>query len=150
MFSRILRYAALFTVVIMVLNLCGVFKIDWVIYPVLGGSMLVMLLPTLFYDFLHYDSPFLHYLFLTVLSLMSGVLYAFLSYHVIIMIVFPVVVSCLYYEKRSVIFVAAVQVPIIVASHLIAFVLKVVPDEPLVTLKGVLLYGVLPRLVEYI
>ena len=33
-------------------------------------------------------------------------------------------------------------------SHLIAFWLRIVPDEPLVTLHGVFVYGVIPRCIE--
>ena len=79
---------------------------------------------------------------------MSGLMYSILSYHVIIMLVFPVVTSCLYCDRSNVIYTALLSVPVMIASHLLAFWLKIVPDEPLVTLRGVLLYGITPRLLE--
>ena len=78
---------------------------------------------------------------------MSGLMYSILSYHVIIMLILPVVVSCLYCERTYVIYTTVLSVPVMVASHLIAFMLKIVPDEPLVTLEGVLLYGIIPRVI---
>ena len=81
---------------------------------------------------------------------MSGVMYSILSYHVIIMLVLPVVVSCLYCERFHVIFTTVLSVPVMVVSHLMAFYLKIVPDEPLVTLRGVLLYGITPRVIELV
>lgn len=80
---------------------------------------------------------------------MSGLLYSILSYHVIIMLVFPVVISCLYCDTKSVVYASVLSIPVMIASHLIAFQLKIVPDEPLITLKGVWLYGILPRVIEF-
>lgn len=143
------RIAALLMLAVVVLTACGVFILEEGIYPVMAVSITVMMLPTLFYNVLHKDTVFLKYLFLTFLVLMSGLLYAILSYHVIIMLVFPVFFSCLYCEKKSVLYTSLLSYPVIVAAHLLAFYLKMVPDEPLVTLRGVIAYGIVPRLIEY-
>ena len=135
---------------VIVLNLMGIFKIGAMLYPAVLFSIAVMFIPTILYDFLHVSSKAARYFTLTLTVLMSGVLYAFLSYHVIIMLVFPVAVSCLYCDRASVLYTTILSLPVMVASHLAAFALKVVPDEPLVTLHGVLLYGVLPRSIEFI
>lgn len=79
---------------------------------------------------------------------MAGILYAVLSYHVIIMLVFPVVISCLYCDRKSVLYTTILSIPVMLISHLTAFFLKIVPDEPLVTLHGVLVYGVIPRVID--
>ena len=46
------------------------------------------------------------------------------------------------------IYTTVLSIPVMVISHLIAYKLKIVPDEPLVTLRGVLLYGIIPRVIE--
>ena len=147
--ALICRISILFLIAIMILNLAGVFKIDRIIYPVLLFSMCIMALPTVFYNVFHCKGLFVRYLVLTLIVLMSGVLYAFLSYHAIIMLVFPIVVSCLYCDRRSVWYTALIGLPVMLVSHLSALYLKVVPDEPLFTLHKTLFYGVLPRMVEY-
>ena len=81
---------------------------------------------------------------------MSGLMYAILSYHVILMLALPVVASCLYCERSNVIYTTALSIPVMVISHLIAFNLKIVPDEPLVTLRGVVFYGIVPRVIELV
>lgn len=81
---------------------------------------------------------------------MSGLMYSIISYHVIIMLILPVVVSCLYCERTYVIYTTVLSVPVMIVSHLIAFMLKIVPDEPLVNLEGVLLYGIIPRVIELV
>ena len=135
---------------VMVLNLVGVFRISGVLYPVILFAIGVMFIPTILYDFLRLKSKRARYFTLTLVVLMAGVLYAFLSYHVVIMLVFPVVVACLYCDRASVLYTMVLSLPVMVVSHLTAFALKVVPDEPLVTLRGVLLYGVVPRVIELI
>ena len=92
----------------------------------------------------------MRYFILAILVFQSGLQYATLSYHTIIMLVFPLVMSCLYNERKYVIFTAIVSIPMIVVSHLAAFYLKVVPDEPLVTMKGTILYGIVPRNIEFL
>lgn len=135
--------------VTMILNPLGVFKISGDIYPTIIVSIVILLVPTVLYNILHINYIYVRYFVLTLIVLMSGILYAILSYHVIIMLVFPVVISCLYCDTKSVIYASSLSIPVMIASHLIAFQLKVVPDEPLVTLKGVLLYGILPRVIEF-
>lgn len=145
----ICRILTVLLVVAMVLNLLGVFKISGDIYPTIIVSVVILLIPTVLYNILHLNYLYVRYLVLTLIVLMSGILYSILSYHVIIMLVFPVVISCLYCDTKSVIYASVLSIPVMIAAHLIAFQLKVVPDEPLVTLNGVWLYGILPRVIEF-
>lgn len=147
--ALICRLAALLMLLAIILTACNVFILGNEIYPVLAVSITIMLLPTLFYNVLHKDNTFLKYLFLTILVLMSGLLYSLLSYHVILMLAFPVLVSCLYCERKCVVYTSVLSYPVIIAAHFIAFALKLVPDEPLITLQGVIAYGILPRLLEF-
>lgn len=147
--ALICRILTALMAVTIVLNLLGVFKIENDIYPTIIVSIVILLVPTLLYNVLHLNYLYVRYLVLTLIVLMSGILYAILSYHVIIMLVFPVVISCLYCDTKSVMYASVLSIPVMIVSHLIAFQLKIVPDEPLVTLKGVWLYGILPRVIEF-
>lgn len=134
--------------IVMLLNALHVFKISVMIYPTVVGAMVIMFIPTVIYDFLGKHTVIARYFVLTLVVFMAAFLYAILSYHVIIMLTFPVVVSCLYCDRKYVWYTTFLSIPAMVVSHLLAFRLKVVPDEPLVTLKGVLVYGVTPRVIE--
>ncbi len=147
--ALICRIMTALMAVTIVLNLFGVFKIGNDIYPTIIVSIVILLVPTLLYNVLHLNYLYVRYLVLTLIVLMSGILYSILSYHVIIMLVFPVVISCLYCDTKSVMYASVLSIPVMIVSHLIAFQLKIVPDEPLVTLKGVWLYGILPRVIEF-
>lgn len=148
--SAICRVLTVLIIVVILLNMLHVFKISIALYPTLIVSAVILLMPTLFYDILNLRSRFIRYLVLTLLVFMSELMYSILSYHVIIMLVLPIVVSCLYCKREKVIFTTVLSIPIMVVSHLIAFMLRTVPDEPLVTLQGVLLYGIIPRVIELV
>lgn len=139
-----------FMVLVALLNFLHIFKIAPLpLYLTVVVSIFDFFLPTLFYDILKVRSGGLRYFILAILVFQSGLQYATLSYHTIIMLVFPLVMSCLYNERKYVIYTAILSMPMIVISHLAAFYLKVVPDEPLVTLKGTILYGIVPRSIEF-
>ena len=148
--AAICRAITALTLVVILLNVLHVFKISTALYPTLIGSAVILLMPTYFFDIMHMRSKFIRYLVLTLLVFMSGLMYSILSYHVIIMLILPVVVSCLYCERAYVIYTTMLSIPAMVVSHLIAFQLKIVPDEPLVTLRGVVLYGITPRIIELV
>lgn len=140
-----------FMILVAVLNITGVFIIEPVpLYLTVAISIFDFFLPTLFYDILKMKSKGIRYVILTIMVFQSGLQYAMLSYHTIIMLAFPLVMSCLYNEKKYVVYTSVMSMPMIVISHLAAYYLHIVPDEPLVTLEGTILYGIIPRSIEFI
>ena len=138
-----------FMLLVALLNITGVFKIAPLpLYLTAVISVFNFILPTLFYNILKIHSTKIRYFILAIVVIQSGLQYATLSYHTIIMLVFPLIMACLYNEKKYVIYTAILTMPMIVISHLAAFYLKIVPDEPLITLKGTILYGIVPRTIE--
>ena len=144
------RLFILFMLLVALLNHVGIFKIDSVALNVtVGISCFNFLLPTLFYNMLKIHNEWMRYIFLTIIVLQSGLQYAVLSYHTIIMLVFPLIIACLYNKKKYVYYVAVLCVPMIIISHLVSTVLRVVPDEPLVEVSDVVFFGILPRTIEF-
>lgn len=140
-----------FMLLILILNVTGIFKIDPLpLTTTVVVSVINFFLPTLLYNILKINSKSIRYFILAILVFQSGLQYATLSYHTVIMLVFPLIMSCLYNEKKYVIYTSALGVPMIILSHLAAYYLNVVPDEPLVTLKGTILYGIIPRTIEFL
>lgn len=146
----ICRLMIVFMLLVALLNFVGIFIIDAVpLYLTVGVSILIFFLPTLLGDILKMRTKGMRYFFLALMVFQSGLQYATLSYHTIIMLVFPMVMSCLYNEKKYVKFTAIASVPMIILSHLLATVLRVVPDEPLITVRDTIVYGILPRGIEF-
>ena len=93
--AAICRALTALTMVVILLNMLQVFKISTALYPTLIVSAFILLMPTLIYDILNLRTKFIRYLVLTLLVLMSGLMYSILSYHVIIMLILPVKNRCL-------------------------------------------------------
>ena len=148
--SGICRAITGLILIVIMLNVFNVFNISSALYPTLIAASVILMTPTLFFEVLKKRSKKIRYMVLTLLVIMSGLMYSILSYHVIIMLVLPVVVSCLYCERANVIYTTVLSIPVMIISHLIAYSLKIVPDEPLVTLRGVFIYGIIPRVIELI
>ncbi len=143
------RISALLMVLVIVLNLAGVFVLGSGSYPIMIAAVVVMMIPTLYYNVLHYDSAVMKYVFLTMAVCTSGIMYSLLSYHVVIMLIFPIVMSCLFCDKKDVLYTEIISVPTIIIAHLVAYQVKFLPEEPLKTLYAVIIYGILPRLIEF-
>lgn len=138
-----------FMLLVAALNLLGIFKIDpFPLYLTVAISIFNFFLPTLFCNILKFRHNEIRYFVLALMVFQSGLQYAVLSYHTIIMLAFPMVMSCLYNERKYVVFTSVLSLPMVIISHIAAFQLKVVPDEPLVTLQGTILYGIVPRCIE--
>lgn len=143
------RIGAALMLLVIFLKYMGVFALDNRAYPVLIASVVVMMFPTLYYDILHKDSIVMKYVFLTMTVFMCGLLYVMFSYHVVIMLVFPTVMSVVFCDKRDVIYTELISIPVMLICHLGAYYVGYLSDEPLKTMKGVLLYGFVPRLIEF-
>lgn len=144
------RIGAALMVFVIILNFFGIFILDDRAYPVLVAAVVVMMFPTLYYDILHKDSMVMRYVFLTMTVCMSGLLYVMFSYHVVIMLVFPTVMSVVFCEKRDVIYTELISIPVMIVAHIGAFYVGYLADEPLKTLHGVIIFGILPRTIEFL
>lgn len=132
-----------------ILNSIGIFKLNKLAVNLTGVlAIFHFFLPTLFYDILKMRHNGIRYFILMIIVMQCGIFYIILSYHAILLFALPVVISCLYNESKYVKYTLYTSVPVMIIAHLVAYQLKIVPDEPLVTLKGVCLYGILPRAIS--
>lgn len=81
-------------------------------------------------------------------SLAICLAYSVLTYHMIMPLVFPLILSVMYFDNRLTIFTAIETAVFMAAAHVISASLFVV-DDPLHTLRRILLYGLLPRLLIF-
>lgn len=114
-------------------------------------SWIVFFLPTLYCNILKRRVTVVaRYVYLTVLVVHAGIQVAFLTYHTIIMLLFPLVVSCLYNKKCYVKYTVMLSIPMIWVGHILSKFWCIVPNEPLYTMRQILLHGALPRTIEFV
>ena len=134
------------------LGLLGVYNFNlsnWTIATCIV-SLVVYILPAFFYILLDYHNDYIRYSLLGLLCLQTGLLYTVFSYHSVMLFVFPLVISLLFCNRRYVWYTICFTLPIIIISHYLALVLDIIPNEPLGTVLGVTIYGVIPRTLEFI
>lgn len=149
--SMALRYLFVFVLILEISSLIGVFRIETnVMIAAVLISSVVFIVPTILIDVYDLKGKWLPYVILSLLCIMTGVLYTLLSYHVILLFTVPCAVSCIYNRTNYARFTAAFSIPVIVVSHLLSGVFRLVPDEPLVEVDDIIKYGIIPRLLEFL
>ena len=106
---------------VLVLNLSDVFILDndamiaWTIV-----SCIVYFIPTLYYNILKKEiTPAARFIYLTILVVHAGLQVALLSYHTIIMLLFPLIASCLYNRRAYVTYTTIISIPMIWIGHIL-------------------------------
>ena len=84
--SGICRAITGLILIVIMLNVFNVFNISSALYPTLIAASVILMTPTLFFEVLKKRSKKIRYMVLTLLVIMSGLMYSILSYHVIIML----------------------------------------------------------------
>lgn len=146
------RMMMLWYFLVLILDYANVFILDkkivliWVII-----SWIVFFIPTMYCNILKRNVTVVaRYVYLTVLVVHAGMQVAFLTYHTIIMLLFPLVVSCLYNKKCYVQYTVILSIPMIWVGHILSKFWCIVPNEPLRTMRQILLHGALPRTIEFV
>ena len=120
---------------VLFLNCTNVFILDkksLIIWTVI--SCIVYFIPTFYCDILKRETTIMtRYIYLTVLVVHAGIQVALLTYHTIIMLLFPLVVSCLYNKKFYVKYTTFISIPMIWIGHLLSAAMCIVPNKHYVT-----------------
>lgn len=89
------------------------------------------------------------YSVVTCASLAICIAYCVLTYHIVMIFSFPLIISILYFNKKFTIFTTIENAVFMTAAHIISTYTSVVYDDPLVTIDEILLFGLLPRLLIF-
>ncbi len=132
--------------VIFALNAAGVFILGEAMNRTMFICAVINLLSILSLVFIKNDIKRHIYIILT--CVFTGVLYAGISYHVVVMLMYPVCCAALYTERRYYIEASMVSFVTILAGHVLAISWTCVFDDPLTTVSASVLFGFLPRALE--
>jgi len=144
--AQVMQVTFLFFTLAYVLNFIGIFVVDKTIMTiayVIGSILLIV--PSLLIMKFKVNSGFVKYLvvigavsFVTMLSIT-------LTYHVVVIYVYPIAIASLYFSKKLNILSAVLTVIGVSAGQILAFTLQTLPDDNFTEMHGVLIYGVIPR-----
>lgn len=147
--TRLLLY---FELIIGVLCLIQVFDISSsIINGLIITTLIPLLLPTLIVDILHIGKPWVKYMIITSVTVVTGICYVFFTFQVIILFVIPTILGALYFGKKALYFSIVETIITIAISHFITgFILLQPWIEPFSDMKSIMLYGALPRILQYL
>ncbi|MBQ9766131.1 MAG: HD domain-containing protein [Lachnospiraceae bacterium] len=136
---------AIFTF-IYILDIIGIFILDFKIMTIAYvGSGVLLLLPMLLVDVLKKDDGYIKYLNVMVAVLFTTLLSITVTYHAIVIYVYPIAIASLYFSRRLNIIATIFTVAGVSIGQVAAFYLDTIQDNNFLTLDYVLVFGVLPR-----
>jgi len=154
--NRLTGYHALATqisgFIILLLNYVGLFILDTSKVFFAVGCMLPFSMSSFAITVIaKIEKQWVKYFTLSCVCMTIMILFMFLSMHVVLLLLFPIIVSCLYFDKRLFIFEALETAVAMLIGHILSYSLSIVFDDPLVqSMYHALVFGFVPRFCEYV
>lgn len=144
--AKVMRITFFIFILVYILNLIDIFVVDDTIMTIafIGGSMF-LLLPTVMTNLLKMDQGYLKYIYVVCAALFVMILSTTLSFHVVVIYVYPISIASLYFSKKLNIVATILTVIGVSIGQLLAFFLQTLQDDNFTTLKGVIVFGIIPR-----
>ncbi len=144
--AKVMRITFFIFILVYILNLIDIFVVDDTIMTIafIGGSVF-LLVPTIMTNFLKKDQEYLKYIYVVCAALFVMILSTTLTFHVVVIYVYPIGVASLYFSKRLNIVATILTVIGVSTGQLLAFFLQTLQDDNFTSLKGVIVFGIIPR-----
>lgn len=144
--AKVMRITFLIFSIVYLLNILGIFVIDMTIMTIayLGGGCL-LLLPTLLTNILKREGTYLKYIYVVCAAVFVTLLSITLTYHVVVIYVYPIAIAGLYFAKRLNIMATAITVLGVSVGQIVAFYSHTLQDDNFTEFDDVIIFGVIPR-----
>ncbi|WP_238900189.1 histidine kinase [Clostridium sp. YIM B02500] len=150
--SKAMRIVLYFCFAAGFLNLIHVFDAVQNVMVKMNALLIIpLLLPTILVDIFELKKPWIKYLILTCAVISTGICYTLLTFQTVLMFVIPTILASMYFRKKQLIVVIIESVFNILIAHLLSFYFLMEPwVEPFTGLKNIMLYGAVPRILQYL
>lgn len=132
--------------VIFFLNVCGIFEIDDMImtssYVI---SSCLLLLPSVLSYLLKLEKPYVKYINVISAALFVTLISITLTYHVVVIYVYPIAIASLYFSRKVNIVATALTVAGVSVAQVVAFFVDTLQDDNFMVFHEMILWGVIPR-----
>ncbi|MGN0688352.1 MAG: methyl-accepting chemotaxis protein [Oscillospiraceae bacterium] len=144
--AKVMRITALVFALVLILDIVGIFKVPLgVMIAAYLMSTALLFVPTFLVNFAKRDGSWVKYVIVLCAILFTVLVAATLSYHAVLLFVYPIAIASLYFSKSLNRFATVLTVIGVSAGQVASFYLRYVTDDNQEDLKRVLLFGVLPR-----
>lgn len=135
---------------VLVLNELDIFIIDKLAFRIIAAVFaVIMIFPKAALIIRKKYESWMKYAAMLCSSVAVCLAYSVLTFHMVMPLVFPLILSVMYFDSKLTIFTTIETAVFITAAHFLSAALLVVQDDPLRTLPQILIYGLLPRLILF-
>ena len=144
--AKVMRITFLIFSLVYILDIIGIFTVDFTIMTIafIGGGAL-LLLPTVLVNVLKLEHGFIKYLNVVAAMIFVTLLSITLTYHVVVIYVYPIAIASLYFSKALNIVATALTVVGVSVGQVLAFQLNTLTDNNFTVFNKVIIFGVIPR-----
>lgn len=144
--AKVMRITFLIFTAVYLLNVAGVFTVNSKIMLVAYiGSSVLLLLPTLLTNILKLEKSYVKYINVAGAALFVTLLSVTLTYHVVVIYVYPIAIASLYFSKRLNILATVLTVVGVSLGQIGAFYMDTLQDDNFTVLYDTIVWGVIPR-----
>lgn len=144
--AKVMGITFLLMTVVLVLNITGVFEIkDSIMVTVYACSAVLLLLPAILTYIVKWESRFLKYNNVACASVFVMLLCVTLTYHVVVIYVYPIAIASLYFSKKLNVFATVLTVVSVSLGQIAAYYMDTVKDDNFSDLYETIVWGIIPR-----
>lgn len=149
--AKQLRFVLVLIFFVWILNVRDIFIISSDEFNfVMLVSAIFLLLPTVLVDILELQHAMMKYILIFCAISFVSILYMYLTYHAVIMFMFPIVIASLYFDNKLTLYTVICTLAALVASHIGSYYLSLMTDDPFHSFYDIMVYGLLPRSIGYV
>lgn len=144
--AKVMRITFLIFTLVYILDVVGIFTVDFPIMTIayIGGGVL-LLLPTLLVNLLKLEYGYIKYLNVIAATIFVTLLSITLTYHVVVIYVYPIAIASLYFSKALNLLATTLTVVGVSIGQILAFELDTLTDNNFIVFEKVIIFGVIPR-----
>ncbi|MDD6332575.1 MAG: HD-GYP domain-containing protein [Clostridium sp.] len=145
--AKSLRYTLYLLLIIWCLVFSNLINFDKsAISLCLASCGILLLIPTIFINCLNIEKNYIMYMVIICTSLVSAVLCSFLSYYASAIVLFPLLIASLYYNRVLVLFTTLINTALMLGSSILNMYIGLIPNDPLAqSFEAALFYNFIPK-----
>lgn len=144
--AKVMRITVIVFALVLVLDIAGIFtvKLNTMITAFVIGTIL-LLVPTLLVNILKQNGEWVKFAIVICAVIFTIILTITLSYHAVLLYVYPIAIASLYFSGKLNNFAAVLTVLGVSVGQVLAYNFSFVTDDNFKTLKNAIFFGILPR-----
>lgn len=144
--AQVMRITIPFLIIVYILNEMGVFIVEPILMRTcIIAGVIALIIPTLLINVLKLNKPWVKYVIVTLATLVVGISAICLSYHVVIIYVYSILLASTYYDRKLDIYTLCVTVGVLAVCQILGYLLQGTVDDNVRSLKELIIFFVIPR-----